>query len=80
MPLNTMCSMKWATPLSALGSRREPQRFQMPTDTERTCGIGSVMITMPLGKTSREMVRGSFMSVETCVSCGATQTLWHSLQ
>lgn len=37
-------------PLSAVGSRRDPCCSQMPTETERTCCIGSVTTTRPFGK------------------------------
>ena len=36
VPLKTMCSMKCEMPLSSAGSRRDPERTQMPTDTEWT--------------------------------------------
>ena len=52
VPLNTMCSMKCEMPLSSAGSRREPLRSQMPTETEWTCSIGSVITTSPFGSTS----------------------------
>src|SRR5262249_24299783 len=59
VPLKTMCSMKCEMPFRSEGSRREPVRIQMPTETERTCGIRSVMTTRPLGRTSLSMSRRS---------------------
>ena len=52
VPLNTMCSMKCEMPLSSSGSRRDPERSQMPTETEWTCSIGSVRTTRPFGRIS----------------------------
>jgi hypothetical protein len=60
VPLNTMCSMKCAMPLSAAGSRREPARSHIPMDTERACGIGSTTSTRPFGKTCRTIGGGTF--------------------
>ena len=56
VPLNTMCSMKWAMPLSCWGSEREPERTQMPMETECACGMGSAITAKPFGSTSRAMV------------------------
>ena len=55
VPLNTMCSTKWLMPLLSNSSWREPDLTQMPTETERTCGISSVKIVSPLGSTSRRI-------------------------
>ena len=48
VPLNTMCSMKWLTPASAGVSNCEPEPTQIPTATERKCGIRSPMMRSPL--------------------------------
>src|SRR6476661_2386985 len=49
VPLKTRCSIRWEMPPSASGSAREPVSTQMPTATERTCGIVSVTRRTPLG-------------------------------
>ncbi len=48
VPLNTMCSMKCEMPFSSGDSWREPVPIQMPTATERTCGMVSVIKRIPL--------------------------------
>ncbi len=48
VPLNSMCSMKWEMPFCSGVSRREPEPIQMPTETERTCGMASVITRTPL--------------------------------
>src|SRR5260221_494833 len=63
-PLNTMCSMKCASPFSSCISRREPLRTHPPTETERTCVIVSVMTTRPLGSTCLRISRASVVIPE----------------
>src|SRR5262245_25783866 len=53
VPLNTRCSIRWEIPPRSSGSQREPVPTQMPTATDRTCGIRSVRMRMPLGRTPR---------------------------
>src|SRR5690606_35579286 len=53
VPLNSMCSTKWAMPLSSVDSCREPRASHTPTLTERTCGIRSVSTRNPPGRTVR---------------------------
>ena len=50
VPLNSMCSTKWAMPLCSAGSWREPRVSQTPMLTDRTCGIGSVRRRSPLSR------------------------------
>src|SRR5208283_4631311 len=69
VPLNTICSRKWAIPFSVAFSRREPLFTQMPTETERTCGIVSVMTIKPLGKTCRR-ISLLVATIETIVAQG----------
>ncbi len=57
VPLKTMCSMKCAMPLRSGDSPRDPVPSQIPTDTERTCGIFSVTIISPFGSTAFSMSR-----------------------
>src|SRR5215470_1474254 len=52
VPLNTRCSMRWEIPPRSSGSAREPVSTQMPTATERTCGIASVTTRTPFGRMS----------------------------
>ena len=52
VPLKTMCSMKWETPLSRFRSYREPVATQIPAVTERTLGTFSHRIRTPLGRTA----------------------------
>jgi hypothetical protein len=47
VPLNSMCSTKCATPLSASLSCRDPRVSQTPTLTDRTCGMLSVTSLSP---------------------------------
>ena len=61
VPLNSMCSMKCEMPFCSGVSRREPLATQTPTDTERTCGMASVMTLIPFG---RVVVRISRSDVE----------------
>src|SRR5262245_39168943 len=56
VPLNTRCSMRWEMPPRSSGSTRDPGSTQMPTATERTCGIASVTTRIPLGSTSLRYV------------------------
>ena len=51
VPLKTRCSIRCEMPPRASGSTREPVSTQIPTATERTCGIASVTMRMPLGST-----------------------------
>ena len=51
VPLNTRCSIRWDTPPRASTSWREPVSTHTPTATERTCGMRSVRMRMPLGRT-----------------------------
>src|SRR5436190_19145729 len=53
VPLNSMCSTKWAMPLSAALSWRDPLVSHTPMLTERTCVIGSVRMRRPLSSASR---------------------------
>src|SRR6266849_11029371 len=50
VPLNSMCSMKCVIPFCSGDSRREPVPTHTPTETERTCGITSVITRTPLGR------------------------------
>jgi hypothetical protein len=68
VPLNTMCSMKCAIPLLSGDSPREPVPSQMPTDTERTCGIFSVTTTRPFGNSARSISRTGWVIL----------LLWHT--
>src|SRR5207248_4498289 len=52
VPLKTRCSIRWEIPPRPSGSTREPVSTQIPTATERTCGIVSVTSRMPLGSRS----------------------------
>ncbi len=49
VPLNTMCSMKCERPFCSGASQREPFPTQMPTETERTCGMVSLITRTPFG-------------------------------
>src|SRR5204862_6143739 len=57
VPLNRTCSMKWESPFCSGVSRREPDPIQMPTETERTCGIGSLITRTPFGSVVIAMSR-----------------------
>src|SRR5258707_6790052 len=48
VPLKSMCSMKWVIPFCSGDSRREPVPTQTPTETERTCGMTSLITRTPL--------------------------------
>src|SRR3989339_123652 len=50
VPLNSICSMKWAAPLLRLFSCREPPSTQAPMETDRTWSISSVTTRMPLSR------------------------------
>jgi hypothetical protein len=47
VPLNSMCSMKWAAPLVRPVSWREPPSTQAPMETDRTWSISSEITRMP---------------------------------
>ena len=47
VPLNTMCSMKCEIPFSSPFSQRDPVPIQMPSETDRTWSIFSVMTRTP---------------------------------
>src|ERR1035438_1005643 len=66
VPLNSMCSMKCERPFSSALSRREPLETQIPTETERTCGIASVITLIPFGRVVVRMSR-------SLVDVGATE-------
>ena len=51
VPLKTRCSIRWEMPPRGSGSWREPVSTHTPTATERTCGIRSVRMRMPFGRT-----------------------------
>src|SRR5690625_267329 len=53
VPLNNKCSIRCDMPLFSTSSLREPDRTQNPRVTERTCGISSVTIRIPLSNTVR---------------------------
>ena len=48
VPLNSMCSMKCEMPFCSGDSVREPALIHTPTETDRTCGIASVITRTPL--------------------------------
>src|SRR5882672_10138280 len=48
VPLKSMCSMKCVIPFCSGDSRREPVPTQTPTETERTCGMTSLITRTPL--------------------------------
>ncbi len=50
VPLNVMCSMKWATPASSGVSRREPARTYAAMETERAPGSRALMTRGPVGQ------------------------------
>ncbi|MCD8047899.1 MAG: hypothetical protein LUD80_05030 [Clostridiales bacterium] len=52
VPLNSMCSIKWAAPDWLACSSREPVATQMPRAAERTEVRGSVRTVTPLGSVS----------------------------
>ena len=53
VPLKSMCSTKWAIPLRASLSCRDPRVSQTPMATDLTCGIVSVRSRNPLSRTAR---------------------------
>jgi hypothetical protein len=59
VPLNSMCSTKWAMPLRSSLSCRDPRVSQTPRVTDRTWGIVSVISRRPFSSTS-----GTTMSEE----------------
>ena len=60
VPLNSMCSMKCEMPFRSGVSRREPAPTHIPTETERTCGIGSVITRTPLASVVISISRTGF--------------------
>ena len=66
VPLKSMCSMKCEMPFCSAVSRREPLETHTPTDTDRTCGMVSVMTLIPFG---RVVVRIS-RSIPKLAGCG----------
>ena len=56
VPLNVMCSMKWATPASAGDSRREPARTYAAMETERAPGSRALMTRGPAGSAVRSNI------------------------
>ena len=62
VPLNSMCSTKWAMPPRSAVSCREPRVSQTPMLIERTCVIRSVRMRRPLSRTSRTI--GEFDKVK----------------
>ena len=67
VPLNNMCSMKCEIPFCCAVSCREPVPIQNPTDTERMCGIASVITRIPFERVVASMSRAS--------NCGAELTV-----
>src|ERR1035438_10064413 len=61
VPLNSMCSMKWEIPVWRGSSRREPVAIHTPTETERTCGMASVMTRKPLASVVISMYRAGLL-------------------
>ncbi len=57
VPLNVMCSMKWATPASAALSRREPARTYAAMETERAPGTRELMTRGPSTSAVRSNIR-----------------------
>src|SRR5829696_2525600 len=56
VPLNVMCSMKWATPASSADSRREPARTYAAMETERAPGSRALMTRGPSGSAVRSNI------------------------
>src|SRR5439155_832683 len=56
VPLNVMCSMKWATPASAGVSRREPARTYAAMETERAPGSLALITRGPAGSAVRSNI------------------------
>ena len=57
VPLKSMCSIKCVIPFCSGDSRREPVPTHTPTETERTCGMTSVMTRTPFDKCVNSMSR-----------------------
>src|SRR5215510_9275030 len=57
VPLKSMCSMKCVIPFCSGDSRREPVPTQTPTETERTCGMTSVITRTPLERVVNSISR-----------------------
>src|SRR6266566_2821564 len=57
VPLKSMCSMKCVIPFCSGNSRREPVPTHTPTETERTCGMTSVMTRTPFERGVNSMSR-----------------------
>src|SRR5690606_13505590 len=53
VPLNTMCSRRWLTPISSADSYTDPAWTHTPTAAERTPGISSVRTTSPSPRSAR---------------------------
>ncbi len=64
VPLNSMCSMKCEMPLRSAISRREPVHTQMPTETDRTCGMRSLMTRSPFESVVISISRTGFAEVD----------------
>src|SRR5262245_11512010 len=71
VPLNTRCSIRWEMPPRSSGSTREPVSTQMPTATDRTCGIASVTIRTPFGSSVLRQVTGEPLRTSGARSLGA---------
>src|SRR5688572_3374559 len=56
VPLNVMCSMKWATPASLADSRREPARTYAAMETERAPGNRELITRGPEGSAVRSNI------------------------
>ena len=52
VPLNSMCSEKWAMPADAGCSQREPEATEMTTATLAASRIGALRMRAPLGRVS----------------------------
>src|SRR5690349_18957088 len=48
VPLKSMCSIKCEIPFCSWFSRRDPVPIHMPTETDRTWGMASVITRTPL--------------------------------
>ena len=58
VPLKTMCSMKWLTPLTSSASCRLPRLSHTPTAALRSPGMDSVTRVRPLGSVSLTIMGG----------------------
>src|SRR5699024_1119088 len=67
VPLKSMCSIKWAAPLSSAFSWREPVPTQIPRAAERTPGTRWVGMRTPLGRVTFSYM-GRFL-VSLCTVC-----------